>query len=406
MKRSYQFLLLSLTILGLSSEPSMAVEKRDLCICQTGTAPSNEIKFFKLGCKTWNMTQRCDEKITMSLDDSIEDVLAQRPGVKSVKLGYVGHWSSSRESNEFIREKVLPSVKKYKVYFDIHNSACSSMDNPYQVKSFFKKLGPDARYIHMYGYQAISTGGWDPILPGKNNFWSAVNGNSLEVKFPNCKEYEQKQCMGMFQNDEEGVCYNEKDKKFVTLKCLERTRKVTMQNPNGRGVTQLNQTRFEWVKYSPELIYDARPDRLSRVVVFGLNKPDAHSSSVFQLRLELYPNEEIPEEEIINANLIIKKRVLMSRTQDLSDEEFLRLYEELDKLSHDEVLEKGKDIEVVIKQDEIITIPGTKAVYEKNSVSGSRSLELKAVVKDRREGENYIRSLNQDARNKFLGFKD
>jgi hypothetical protein len=403
MKRSHQFFLLSLAIWGLSSDPSFAVEKRDLCICQTGTSPSNEIKFFKLGCKTWSMTQRCDEKITMSLDDSIENVLAQRPGVKSVKLGYVGHWSSSRETNSFIEEKVLPSVKKFGVYFDIHNSACSSMDNPYVVKSFFKKLGSDARYIHMYGYQAISTGGWDPILPGKNNFWSAVNGNSLEVQFPNCKEYEQKQCMGMFQSEEQGVCYNEKDKKFVALKCLEMTRKVIRQTPNGRGVNQVNQKRFEWVKHSPELFYEAKPDTITRVVVFGLKKSDAHSSSIHDVTIELDANEEIPAEEMRTANLMVKKRILMSRIQDLNEEEYIRLYQEL---SDDEILEKGKNLEVVIKKDEVINIPGTKAVYEKDGVYGLQFLMPKKIVKDRQEGEDYIRRVNQDARYQFSGFKD
>ena len=406
MKRSHQFFLLSLAILGLSSDPSFAVEKRDLCICQTGTAPSNEIKFFKLGCKTWSMTQRCDEKITMSLDDSIENVLAQRPGVKSVKLGYVGHWSSSRETNSFIEEKVLPSVKKFGVYFDIHNSACSSMDNPYVVKSFFKKLGSDARYIHMYGYQAISTGGWDPILPGKNNFWSAVNGNSLEVQFPNCKEYEQKQCMGMFQSEEKGVCYNEKDKKFVALKCLETTRKVIRQNPNGRGVNQVNQKRFEWVKHSPELFYAARPDTITRVVVFGLKKADAHSSSIHDVTIELDANEEIPAEEMRTANVMVKKRILMSHIQNLNEEEYVRRYEELEILSDDEILEKGKNLEVVIKKDEVINIPGTKAVYEKDGVYSLQFLMPKKIVKDRQEGEDYIRRVNQDARNQFSGFKD
>ncbi len=401
MRKSHQFILLSLAIFGLNSEPTLAAEKRDLCICQTGTSPSNEIKFFKLGCKTWSMTQSCGEKITISLDDSIEDVLADRPNVKSVKLGYVGHWSSSRETNEFIEEKVLPSVKKYKVYFDIHNSACSAMNDPYDVRTFLKGLGKDARYIHMYGYQAISTGGWDPILPGKNNFWSAVNGNSLEVQFPNCKEFEKKQCMGMFQSKEEGVCYDQKDEKFVTLKCIETTRKVYRQNANGRGMSQVNQTRFEWVKQLPELFYEAKPDTLTRVVVFDL---DTEESSMHEVRIELEANQEIPSEEIRYANIQIKKRVMISRIQDLNDEEYERQYEDIHNMSNEEILKKGKDIDVVIKQDEVIRIPGIQAVFEKYEILGRPYPLMKKIVINRKEGEDYIKRVNQDARYKFSDF--
>jgi hypothetical protein len=406
MRKLHQFVLLSFAIFGLNSEPAQAAEKRDLCICQTGTAPSNEIKFFKLGCKTWSMTQRCDEKITISLDDSIEDVLADRPNVKSVKLGYVGHWSSSRETNEFIEEKVLPSIKKYKVHFDIHNSACSAMDDPYRIRSFFKKLGPEARYLHMYGYQAISTGGWDPILPGKNNFWSAVNGNSLEVQFPSCKEFELKQCMGMFQSKEEGVCYDDKKEKYVTMTCLKNTRKVTRQSANGRGTMKVNQTRFEWVQQARELFYESKPDTMARVVFFGLPGNENNSSPLHQARIELGVDEEIPSEEIRYANVQIKRSVLISRIQDLDDAEYERQYDMIANMNSEQILEKGKDIEVVIIRDEVITIPGMQAVYEKYEILGRPYPLIQAIVKNRQEGEDYIKRVNQDARYKFSDFKE
>jgi hypothetical protein len=351
------------------------------------------------------MSQRCDEKITMSLDDSIEDVLAQRPGVKSVKLGYVGHWSSSRETNEFLQEKVLPSVKKFKVYFDIHNSACSSMEDPYQVRTFLEKLGPLARYIHMYGYQAISTGGWDPVLPGKNNFWSAVNGNTLEVRFPNCKEYEKKQCMGMFQDEEEGVCFDEKDKKYVNLKCLKVTKKVTRLNPNGKGTMNVNQTRFEWLKRSPELFYEGKPDKKRRVVIFGINEAEDPSSK-HDIVIELDENQEIPSEEIRYANIMVQRSDLLSRFQDLDEVEYERRYEKLASLKNDEILEKGHDVEVAIKQDEVINIPGISAVFEKIESVGRQYSTMKKIVMSREEGEVYIKRRNHDARYKFSDFKE
>lgn len=248
--------LIILSFFAFLTTLSAQAAERDLCICQTGAEPSNEIKFFKLGCKTWNMTQSCSEKITIGFNDSIEEVLANRPEVKSVKLGYVGHWGSSSQAVEFLEERVRPSIIKYGVYFDIHNSACLATENPYKIRDYLKKIGKDAELMHFYGNQAISTGGWDPLLPGKNNFWASVNGASLEVKFPNCKEYQFKECLGMFQKGETGICFDKKSNKYVTLECKENTRKVNRQAVNGRsGMTSVTQTRNEWVISPSELYY-------------------------------------------------------------------------------------------------------------------------------------------------------
>jgi hypothetical protein len=273
------------------------------------------------------------------------------------------------------------------------------------VRTFLEKLGPLARYIHMYGYQAISTGGWDPVLPGKNNFWSAVNGNTLEVRFPNCKEYEKKQGMGMFQDEEEGVCFDDKDKKYVNLKCLKVTKKVTRLNPNGRGTMNVNQTRFEWLKRSPELFYEGKPDKKRRVVIFGINEAEDPSSK-HDIVIELDENQEIPSEEIRYANIMVKRSVLLSRFQDLDEVEYERRYEELASLKNDEILEKGHDVEVAIKQDEVINIPGISAVFEKIESVGRQYSTMKKIVMSREEGEVYIKRRNHDARYKFSDFKE
>lgn len=233
---------------------------RDLCICQTGSAPSDEIKYFNLGCKTWNMTQSCSEKITISLDDSIADVLSTRPDVKSVKIGYVGHWSSAHETTQFLKEQIVPVIKKRDIYFDIHNSACLAVDDPYIVRDYFKKIGKAAKSIHFYGNQVVSTGGWDPILPGKNNFWASINGASLKVEFPDCKEFELKECMKTFQAYADAVCFDSKANKYVVLECTENSRIVTKTSSNLRGSStrKVTQTRFEWVQSNSGDFQDAR----------------------------------------------------------------------------------------------------------------------------------------------------
>jgi hypothetical protein len=126
MSHFYKIMLSLVFTLGLG--PLNAAE-RDLCICQTGATPEYQVKFFKLGCSTWSMSQSCSEKITISINDSINEVLNQRPHVKSVKLGYVGHWASSKQTVEFLDKEIKPAVINHGVYFDIHNTACSSMSN-------------------------------------------------------------------------------------------------------------------------------------------------------------------------------------------------------------------------------------------------------------------------------------
>ena len=342
------------------------------------------------------MSQRCDEKITMSLDDSIEDVLAQLPAVKSVKLGYVGHWSSSEETKEFIEEKLLPSIKKYKVFFDIHNSACLSMEQPYTIRSYLKGLGSNARYIHMYGYQAISTGGWDPVLPGKHNFWSAVNGNSLEVQFPNCKEFELNECWGRFQKNGKGICFDEKNNKYVRLACVKNTRKVTRQNPDGRGSRKVNQTRFEWINVKPQFYYEAKPDRVIREIVLGNTKNS--SEGRYQHIFDINEGEDIPESEIHYAKLKFKRSELISGLETLNDEEFEREYDKIMNMSDNELMEKSKDIGVVVIQDNLVTIPGIRGVYAKDTFNVYSDAWPISSGRSQKEAEDYIQRLNQDFR--------
>jgi hypothetical protein len=47
-----------------------------------------------------------------------------------------------------------------------------------------------------------------------------------------------------------------------------------------------------------------------------------------------------------------------------------------------------------------------QAVYEKYEILGRPYPLIQAIVKNRQEGEDYIKSVNQDARYKFSGFKE
>ena len=205
---------LSFTFIGVVN-----AAEQDLCICQTGIRPSSQLPFFKIGCRLWNLAQKCNEKLTISVNDSIEDILSSRPQVKAIKLGYVGHWGSADEAVDFLHDKIMPSIIKYNVHFDIHNTACLSTDNPYDILNYLKSIGKYAANINFKGNQAVSLGIWDSVLPGKNNFWANIDGGDLNVTYPNCTEYENKTCAGMFQDNEKGICYDDTNNKYTFLRC-------------------------------------------------------------------------------------------------------------------------------------------------------------------------------------------
>jgi hypothetical protein len=353
------------TFNGIQINEARAAE-RDLCICQTGSSPKEEIKFFKLGCNTWNSTQSCSEKIIIGLNDSIDDALASRPEVKSVKLGYVGHWGSSSEVVDFLRDKVIPVAKKRDIYFDIHNSACSSMENPYEIQKYLKSIGEDARHIHFLGNQVISTGGWDPLLPGKNNFWASINGSSLNIEFPNCKEFEKKQCMKMFQNDEQSICFNQNENKFVFLRCQEVKRKVTSPNPNGKGGSvQSTQTQNEWTRYIPELFFEQSKSIFVNKITIGIADSDIWDKNI-----------NIDEDE--NAPAEINKGI----------EKLAELITNVDKTQP----------EILVKSINTEEINFGNFVKEKRKVMGRDYEVVKKVVKDKAEGLAFIKQVNDDAR--------
>lgn len=189
------------------------------CICQTDTSPEEHIKWYKTGCRMWLTARGCPAGKVIPQTESIAKHIPKSCEGKKLKLGYVGHWASARDTVNYVSSllKVLEE-KDLSLYYD--NTACLAMDRPELVQNYLNKISPELgdREIKIKGNQAISTGMWDPILPGKHNFKAYASTETEMVEYPKCKEFVDKSCWKMFQEGETGLCLEEDGTKSV-LKC-------------------------------------------------------------------------------------------------------------------------------------------------------------------------------------------
>jgi hypothetical protein len=201
------------------------------CICQTGLQPTNEIHWFKKGCKLWLSKQKnCSTKSVEPIqeNDLVSSALKCEGG--AVKLGYVGHWGSSSQLIDYLSESLIPTAKAYKVDIDYDQTACTSMDNPKLIEDFFSELNIESK-ITVKGNQVTSTGMWDDVLPHKTNFWARINSRDQRIEFPLCTSFENKRCFGKYQKNETGFCINGEE--TLRLEC-----------------TKISNIVYRWVKKS------------------------------------------------------------------------------------------------------------------------------------------------------------
>ncbi len=230
----------------LGSASEVMAQDNDLCICQTGTSPANQVGFFRLGCRMWNAGNSCGRKLTVPESENLDGILARYPGTRSLKVGFVGHWSSASQSVDFLRSNITPLLRKYDVSIEIDNTACLATDNPYIIASYLRSLGGLSERIKFRGNQAISTGLWDRTLPGKHNFWAVINGASLDVDFPSCEEFENRGCLGLVQREGRGICRDDQNSKYVSLTCQRDRQMIVIPANNENGDQSYEQVRYLW----------------------------------------------------------------------------------------------------------------------------------------------------------------
>jgi hypothetical protein len=178
------------------------------CFCETGIRPTNEIKYFKLGCQIWLSKQaNCtNSEIVPTGTSYIDRGNASTSG--QVIIGYVGHWTSASELVDYLKKTVKPLLDSG-LSVDIDNTACLSMDQPEKVLSYVESLRlPSGQELKIKGNQANSIGEWESLIGSGYNFWAKVASNQNEVEFPSCDDFEHYACLEKYQLNHHGRCWD------------------------------------------------------------------------------------------------------------------------------------------------------------------------------------------------------
>lgn len=202
-----------ITLLFLFSFSTLA----DVCICQYpgldakyGGANKGEIGFYKLGCAAWLLAQtQCRSQVVINENANLNEYIGQiRSTEEKIKIGYVGHWTSSKTTIDYLDDIIYPMIMKYKVPVHVENTACSSMDNPQTV---FDKLDeyklPSGAYIRYKGNQTTSFGLWNKVITkyNKANLYAIADTRYKSPLYPYCDDYKGRSCIEA-QNKDIGSC--------------------------------------------------------------------------------------------------------------------------------------------------------------------------------------------------------
>jgi hypothetical protein len=234
------------------------IRRNDLCVCMIGAYPTNQQKFFKLGCSLWFTRQSCDAKrrIIEEGDPSFADVLSTTPRGSKVVLGFVGHWGSAGQTVNWLKRVILPAASKREIDVRVDNTACRGGDDPIELREGTSELLKELPVpnLEVKVNQDISSGMWDPYLPGKNNFWVEYvsRDGKGSLKFPSCRSFEKRSCWGWMQGGGSGFCEEEENGVRIPrlLVCSQVEREYYAQVP-GAPAHQLERRKrkvYEWMR--------------------------------------------------------------------------------------------------------------------------------------------------------------
>lgn len=201
---------------------TFSVNATTTCICEIGLEPVSEQKLFRAGCKVWFSRQKnCSQtKIVQSGYDYINEIQKNNSSSVHYKIGYVGHWNSSKETVHHINTYMQPLIKNgNSIYFD--NTSCLSQENADYVLQYLKTLPlHPSQVITVKGNQAVSIGMWDTILADSANFWAITSSQMSKPLYPKCKNQRGHSCMRSVQLKESGLC-TENNGQLTRLYCKE-----------------------------------------------------------------------------------------------------------------------------------------------------------------------------------------
>lgn len=263
--------------------------KNTCCICETGLYPEAQTQFFKVGCSAWLAGNGCDlyskqspiirrysksrdlTQSQLSLGELCQDIdkSADSPKMgdkffqipkkcEKLKVGYVGHWDSSREQINYMKNTLELFIKHTDIPVEIDNTACLGMDDPEAMHTYVRslKLSED-QYVTVKANQTISVGMWAPFIPGNQNLSAVADSRKSTVTLPKCKKYRKDECISFAQKGEAGKCIGD-DGAANSIACCKSKMYKWGRGHNGKGRRRKTVTKSVWLegKSGGECNYD------------------------------------------------------------------------------------------------------------------------------------------------------
>jgi len=192
----------------------------DICICQYpkknsrfGAGYTGEIGFYKMGCAAWLLSEtKCRKEKIIDINKSLEPYLDQKIRYnEKIRIGFVGHWSSSRELVRYLSADIVPLMTKYNIPIEVDNTACSGMSDPESVQAYLETVQKsDESYLRVEASQVTSIGMWDKLSISFRKADLVAYGDTRggDNMYPKCEVFHRKRCTG-FQSREIGKCVDE-----------------------------------------------------------------------------------------------------------------------------------------------------------------------------------------------------
>jgi hypothetical protein len=248
-------LIIGLFFFSMSDDVEASRERqRNICICQIDTI-SREVPFYRAGCGLWLNGQRCDEQVTISITENLRDHLRPEHRGQKLSLGYVGHWSSSNQTVDFLRKEITPVMNEFDMDVFYENTACNPMDNPELVQDYINSAElPTARRLEVRGAQSISIGMWDPLdLTLRANVPAIASTELQTPAFADCANYEDYRCSNRYQLYERVRCVDTTQARrfLVDLRCEEVERERLHASSDGLQ-ERSTYTTTRWTRYNDD----------------------------------------------------------------------------------------------------------------------------------------------------------
>lgn len=228
-------------------QPAAVESEEACCYCEVGNFPENQKKFFHTGCEFWLKSQsHCVSKevVPQNTDYSFFSCPSER-----LKIGYVGHWSNSQETWNYLQNSILPLFKRKFREIELDNTACRSIDRPeFLLKKILEQNWGNSLRLVVEGNQVDSVGLWEKLLGPSINLKAKVDTEIGKVTYPNCKKFLNRPCMKDVQLSQSGYCQRG-DKSFSfrgTSSTMLQEIACCKVEEVGRGEDSTTAVRFLW----------------------------------------------------------------------------------------------------------------------------------------------------------------